>query len=309
MLRNLAVVESAGIAPYGEGPTQDAIEVMQQQYGVDISRHRPRDIADVSLSNFDCIIAMDAYVSDHLGASHQIPPSKLIAWDIEDPYLQGRRAYTRCASEIQARMRELSAMLMGKPMLGELGIPTRMTAEGADLSRAIDRLRADTARWKNELDSGILRRTLLQGIAGRATDEFEQLLRELLGYYLWVCHLNYDEVLRADMEEKALDRLTMGQVVQAFKAMNRRFTSRCRQLSQEASSRLERRRLLSGPVARQLDELTDLRNMLHHRPLEYAQDEPTLGKNAARTLTLIRNTLADFLFEAVSVLEPQENGG
>lgn len=100
-------VETAGIAAYGSNATQEAVEVMQYEFGIDISKHRPQDVTTLSLNDFDYIIAMDSYVEKYLREYYQIPPSKLISWNIEDPYLKGIHTYKRCAKEIQACVRNL----------------------------------------------------------------------------------------------------------------------------------------------------------------------------------------------------------
>lgn len=40
-------VESAGISPSRNKATDEAIEVMQSEFGIDISGHRPRSVRDI----------------------------------------------------------------------------------------------------------------------------------------------------------------------------------------------------------------------------------------------------------------------
>jgi protein-tyrosine-phosphatase len=280
-LGGIAHVESAGIAAYGEGATKEAVRVMREKYGVDISGHRPRDFAEVSLSEFDYVVGMDGYVQGHLISACQVRPDKLIRWDIGDPYLQGIDAYFDCASVIERHVRDV---------LGRL------------LSEEVHDLQADIARWKAEVDSGELRGTLLHGIASKAVDTFELRLQDLLRYYLLVCGIDYDRALGPRRKGKALQRLAMGDVVLSFKELGTELTERCRSLSPGAANMLKCRQLVTPALAEQLDELVQLRNRLHHRPHEYAKDIATLESNARRTLALIQTAVADALFSGVPVV-------
>ena len=95
------IVESAGIAPYGDKAAPEAIEVMKRDYCIDISGHRPQDVISLSLGNFDYIIALDPHVFDHLRIYFQLSKEKLIKWDIDDPFTKDIEVFRKCAEEIQ----------------------------------------------------------------------------------------------------------------------------------------------------------------------------------------------------------------
>jgi protein-tyrosine-phosphatase len=106
------IVESAGIAPYGENAASEAIEVMQSEYCIDISRHQTQSVTSLSLGNFDYIIALDPYVFDHLKIYFQIAQEKLIKWDIDDPFTEGIEVFRECARNIQTCMKNTLDALM-----------------------------------------------------------------------------------------------------------------------------------------------------------------------------------------------------
>ena len=105
-LGNETIAESAGIVPSGEKATEEAVLVMKAVYGVDISGHRPRSIADVDLSPYDYIIALDLSIYARLKESNRVPEEKLFGWDIEDPIGQGYQAYKQAARKIEKRLEQ-----------------------------------------------------------------------------------------------------------------------------------------------------------------------------------------------------------
>jgi len=292
ILGELWYIETAGIAAYGDSPTQEAIKIMQDEFGIDISKHRPKDVTTLSINDFDYVIAMDSYVEKYLRERYQISPSKLISWNIEDPYLKGIHAYKKCAKEIELHVRNF---------LAQLGIISnsikKEAKQDSKFLKTIKQLRSNVIRWQNEFETGILRGTLLHGIASKAVNSFEKLLRDLLGYYLSICNISYSQELKEHMENKNLDELTMGQVIKCFEMKNKQITKCCRLLSPKVARSLKARRLLTSFILKQLNEIKDLRNLLHHHPDEYAKDEKTLKSNTERILTLIQNVLDDILFE------------
>ena len=114
MLQGAAQVESAGIAPYGDSAADETVRVMQQE-GVDLSDHRPKDVAALPLRDFDCIVALDALVHRYLNEICRVPRIKLISWDIDDPYGQDISAYTRSLGTIRSYVKDL---------LADLGLPS-----------------------------------------------------------------------------------------------------------------------------------------------------------------------------------------
>jgi protein-tyrosine-phosphatase len=106
------IVESAGIAPYGDKAAPEAVEIMQSEYGIDISRHQPKGVSYFLINEFDYIVALDPYVFDHLKIYFQIAQKKLIKWDIDDPFTEGVEVFRDCARNIQTCVKNTLDELM-----------------------------------------------------------------------------------------------------------------------------------------------------------------------------------------------------
>lgn len=144
----------------------------------------------------------------------------------------------------------------------------------------------NVTRWNKEVSAGDTRGTLLSGIAGKAVDGFENLLRKCLANFLTASGLSYETELAPDFDGKSLQKLTMGEVVQSLDKSGRRFS---RVLGKDVRLRKGHRRRLT--------EITALRNMLHHHyEDEFAPDEAALVKNTTRVLSLIHEELTEPFF-------------
>jgi protein-tyrosine-phosphatase len=110
-----AVVESAGLMPMFESAAPDAVAVLKELFDVDISQHRPRDIAELSLDDYDRIIVLDTYVYNTLNKLRKDNSDKLVLWDTEDPFGQDRETYERVALWLNAHLNErLIPLLFGR---------------------------------------------------------------------------------------------------------------------------------------------------------------------------------------------------
>jgi protein-tyrosine phosphatase len=101
-----ANVESAGIAPVSDRPSEEAVWIMKTLYSIDISGHRSRPVSAVTFNHFDYVIALDYSIYGRLKAGNQIPEEKLFGWDIEDPFGEGLGAYQEAARRIEERLRQ-----------------------------------------------------------------------------------------------------------------------------------------------------------------------------------------------------------
>src|SRR5438105_1519215 len=54
--------ESAGITETGRPAASDAITVLQERFGMDLTTHRSRHLDEVALTQFDVLIALDPIV-------------------------------------------------------------------------------------------------------------------------------------------------------------------------------------------------------------------------------------------------------
>jgi len=115
MLKGTAHVESAGIAAWGSNASGEAIEVMKNEFDIDISDHNPTDITDLLLSNFDYIVTMDSYIDTYIKKYikkyYQIESNKIISWNIRDPYGGIIDDYKKCANTLQTHIQNLFTRL------------------------------------------------------------------------------------------------------------------------------------------------------------------------------------------------------
>ncbi len=93
MLGKEYVVSSAGISPAFSGAQPDAISVMRETFGVNISTHRTRNISSLDLDRYDLIVALDLYVYETLKKRYALGEKRLILWEIEDPFGQNEEKY------------------------------------------------------------------------------------------------------------------------------------------------------------------------------------------------------------------------
>lgn len=99
-------VESAGLAP-GSQAHEQAVAVLQQRYGVDISAHRPRQVESLPVEMFDRVIALDPCIFEDLCAIFPRLQDRITAWNIDDPYDRDFDVYARTATEIETEIRKL----------------------------------------------------------------------------------------------------------------------------------------------------------------------------------------------------------
>lgn len=99
-----AFIRSAGLWPQSPEDAANAIKTLKNQFDLDASEHIPRDVRDFNFDDFDLIVAMDKSVTRELKI---VPSTKLIIWNIEDPYGNDLTKYRRHALDI---MREVERM-------------------------------------------------------------------------------------------------------------------------------------------------------------------------------------------------------
>jgi protein-tyrosine-phosphatase len=98
--------ESAGIRPQRAVDAENAGHILKNTFGIDASRHRPRDVRTVDVTQFDLVIAIEnnaATVVRELG----VPGSRLQVWPIRDPWGGDLSEYEEAALEIRKRLAKL----------------------------------------------------------------------------------------------------------------------------------------------------------------------------------------------------------
>jgi protein-tyrosine-phosphatase len=104
MLGGRAVVESAGLMPMFESAAPEAVAVLNELFDVDISQHRPKNLTELSLDDYDRVIVLDAYVYNTLSKPMRDESGNLVLWDTEDPFGQDRETYERVARWLNSHL-------------------------------------------------------------------------------------------------------------------------------------------------------------------------------------------------------------
>jgi len=106
-------VESAGThAHIRDPPATNAVKIMRDKFGIDISSHRSRSVDDVHIEDFDYIVPMADDVREYLKEAFPILGEKLMpSWGIDDPYGGDLHTYEETAAKIHRHMEELSIFL------------------------------------------------------------------------------------------------------------------------------------------------------------------------------------------------------
>jgi protein-tyrosine phosphatase len=107
------VAESAGVGALDGAPPSLLAVLEMRRRGVDISRHRARNIASVDLSDYQTAVALDRKVAALFGTA--APEfGDLRVWEIPDPYGGPAGEYRLAAGRIRMQVEEFIRN-MGKP--------------------------------------------------------------------------------------------------------------------------------------------------------------------------------------------------
>lgn len=111
MLKGIAQVKSAGVAAWSYDASHEAIKVMKDEFGIDISDHKPKDITNLLISNFDYIVTMDSYIDTYIKKYikkyYKNESNIIISWNIDDPYGGSVDDYKKCANIIKNQINDL----------------------------------------------------------------------------------------------------------------------------------------------------------------------------------------------------------
>jgi protein-tyrosine-phosphatase len=109
-------VESAGThAHVRDPPAANAVKIMRDNFGMDISKHRSRSVDHVHIEDFDYIVPMADDVHEYLKGNFPNLGDKLMpSWGITDPYGGDLYTYELTAANIQKHMNELVIFLKNR---------------------------------------------------------------------------------------------------------------------------------------------------------------------------------------------------
>jgi protein-tyrosine phosphatase len=100
LLKGQLHVESAGISDQFSSAQPEAVEVMQEEFGIDISGHVTQEVSEELLRRFDGVIVLDPHVFNIIKSQFPHQAERLYLWDIDDPYGRPRKAYEQTAKLI-----------------------------------------------------------------------------------------------------------------------------------------------------------------------------------------------------------------
>ncbi len=107
-LGDIADVTSAGVDASGQRASEKTITLMRCRHGIDLSAHRSVDVENLSLNDFDYIIAMKADYAARIVTRFGILSAKVIQWDVDDPMIENTdAAYERCLAQIEKLLEPL----------------------------------------------------------------------------------------------------------------------------------------------------------------------------------------------------------
>jgi protein-tyrosine-phosphatase len=94
------------------------VETLGLLFGIDASDHRPRSFASVDARDIEIIVAIDdpgrIDVKQYLIQSG-VPPSKITAWEVRDPFGGDASKYDHCALATIHRLAELRRTIFRAP--------------------------------------------------------------------------------------------------------------------------------------------------------------------------------------------------
>jgi len=99
--------DSVGIDVGQLSASPEAIKVMQE-YGLNITGHRPRGISSVDFNAYDFVIALSSSVKAEHRKKAVIKRPKLITWEIVDPYGKGLEVSESALSRLRRAFLNLS---------------------------------------------------------------------------------------------------------------------------------------------------------------------------------------------------------
>ncbi len=103
-------ITSAGTDAWQATAQPSTIEVLEVDHGIDATTHVPTHISTLDLSAYDLIVALDTEVVTKLRAT-KVGASRLVAWDVPDPYDSSPDHYRETVSQIVPNLDELASRL------------------------------------------------------------------------------------------------------------------------------------------------------------------------------------------------------
>ena len=171
------------------------------------------------------------------------------------------------------------------------------TSDSADLRR---KLRSYTVENLGKIEGCELAGSHLLGVAAKAINLFETLLKETLRSHLVRSGSSYDEAFKSKLG-KPFQRLTLGEVVNCLRMLDARLAQNSESSAIDSPGPRERRRTVSKPLSRRLDAICRLRAEV----VAHFKSEETAPTEAGRLLKLINRGSGRLHLRFVGGVEPR----
>jgi hypothetical protein len=139
----------------------------------------------------------------------------------------------------------------------------------------------------------------LLGIATKATNQFEKVLLGLLRFYLDSAGVDYEQIVKPSLR-KPLDKLTLGQLVECFRILNKELGSTCKAVFPNQKRLASRRTLIDKKTFETLDRVLALRKETGVAHNVLSEPKPTTSEKMCDLLSGISTIIDAPLFDVVS---------
>jgi protein-tyrosine-phosphatase len=101
-----AAAESAGVGAVGGTPPSLLAVLEMKRRGIDIARHRARNVSSVVVSDYEIVVALDREVAARFWLAYPEHPDLRI-WIVTDPYGGSAGEYREAADLLSTQVEEL----------------------------------------------------------------------------------------------------------------------------------------------------------------------------------------------------------
>lgn len=98
--------ESAGISPQSAADAENAIYTLKKNFNIDASKHVPRDVRSIDLTQYSLIIALENRAAE-LVRKLGVPATRVKLWKIKDPWGPDLSEYDRASLAIKRKVVQL----------------------------------------------------------------------------------------------------------------------------------------------------------------------------------------------------------
>ena len=112
-LKNIKA-ESAGLtAEIGAAASVNSVKVCMEDYGIDISSHKSRQLTENIIENTDLFVCMTMGHAQAL-MGFGVPKNKIYVLDVSDPYGGNIGIYRQCCRQIYEKLQKLAELIRRK---------------------------------------------------------------------------------------------------------------------------------------------------------------------------------------------------